>query len=153
MPRPTSGAYSNVADATTLEFTTIDLRAGQCRRRWCLASVVDGAVHRRAVRGNVNVVVVSWNDTTAAGSVGDGHERQRLHARRRTDGRCRRGDAGDLLRRQHSGGRRRRQHRDGDLQRRRRRIVDVRIAEYAGISAVSPVEATAAAPRRRRHGG
>ena len=62
--------------------------------------------------GNLNVVVVGWNDTTSTVTVGDGQSGEQLHPGDRTDERDRVA-AVDLLREEHRGGQ---QYGDGDVQ-------------------------------------
>ena len=90
--------------------------------------------------GNLNVVVVGWNDTTSTVTSVTDSRGNTLHAGDRADD----GDgvaAVDLLREEHRWGQ---QHGDGDVQP-GGGYLDVRVLEYSGLDTATPLDVTAGA--------
>ena len=94
------------------------------------------------VAGDLNVVVVGWNDSTATVTRGRRQERQHVHARRGTHDRCRRVVAVDLLRQEHRGRRRGSQCGHSDFLEGGGVSADIRILEYSGADPNNPVDVT-----------
>ncbi len=93
--------------------------------------------------GDLNVVVVGWNDTTATVKTRHRQERQHLHACGRPNHLQWIRHAIHLLCQEHCGSRRRSEHSNRNLLC-CRRIPDLRIVEYSGADPTNPVDVTAA---------